>query len=147
VPRKEARTGPTAGFTLVEAIVAAGLTALVAGFGTLVLPDLVRGLRVAGATRELAAVLRLARGRALAQGAAVEVEFDVPGATVIVRAPGGAPLEERRLPDGVVFIGVPARGRIRFGALGTADNGTLLVGAGQARGRVVVNQRGRVRVT
>jgi len=147
VPRKEARTGPTAGFSLIEAVVAAGLTALIAGFGTLVLPDLVRGLRVASATRELAAVLRLARGRALAAGAAVDVEFDVARATVVVRTAGGARLDERRLPDGVAFVGVPARGRIRFGALGTADNGTLLLGAGRARGRVVVNQRGRVRVT
>jgi hypothetical protein len=146
VPRKEARTGPTAGFTLVEALVAAGLTAIVAGFGTLVLPDIVRGLRVAGATRELAAVLRLARGRALSGGAAVDVEFDVPRATIVVRAVGGARLEERHLPDGVAFVGVPAKGKIRFGALGTADNGTLLLGAGQARGRIVVNQRGRVRV-
>jgi Tfp pilus assembly protein FimT len=132
---------------LVEAVVAAGLTALIAGFGTLVLPDLVRGLRVAGATRELAAVLRLARGRALAAGAAVDVEFDVARSTVIVRAADGNALEHRRLPEGVGFVGVPAQRRIRFGALGNADNGTLLLGAGPARGRIVVNQRGRVRVS
>ena len=121
--------------------------AIVAGFGTLVLPDLVRGLRVAGATREVAAVLRLARGRALSNGAAIDVEFQVVRSAVVVRSASGTPLEERLLPSGVLFVGVPARGRIRFGALGTADNGTLVLAAGRARGRVVVNQRGRVRVS
>jgi Tfp pilus assembly protein FimT len=104
------------------------------------------GMRLAGAARTLATALRLARGRAIARNTPVEVRFDSGRGTWDARQPNGVTLEARTLPPGVAFGSLPARGRILFGALGTAENGTITLVAGPRARRVVVNQRGRVRV-
>ncbi|HZP42897.1 MAG TPA: GspH/FimT family protein [Candidatus Binatia bacterium] len=135
----------TQGFTLLESLVTVGLAAALAGLGLVRIPELASGLRLAGAARTLATTLRLARGRALAIGAPVEVRFDVAASAIEVV--GAEPEPARRpLPGGVAFAAVPVRARIRFGGLGTAENGTVVLAAGGRRRSVVVNQRGRVRV-
>lgn len=134
------------GFTLVELLAGVGMAGILAGVGAVQLVRLVNGMRLAGAARTLATDLRLARGHAMSAGVTVDVLLDGPSGTWEARERGGATFETRALPPGVAFASLPARSRLRFGALGTADNGTVgLGGAGAARS-VVVNQRGRVRV-
>ena len=134
------------GFTLLEALVAAGLASVLAGIGVVQLVALVESARVAGAARTVATVLRLARGIALSADAATEVRFDPARGVCETRNGGGTLIDSRTLPPGLSFASLPARRRIVFGGLGTADNGTIVIGSRARSRRVVVNQRGRVRV-
>ena len=129
---------------MLEALVAVGLAGVLAGTGATRLVTLLESVRLSGTTRILAPALRLARERALGGGVPVEVRFDVARARWTVQA-GGRVLDAQALAPRVAFVAVPARQRIVFGALGTADNGTVTLAAGARRRSVVVNQRGRVR--
>ena len=135
-----------AGFTVVELVAGLGLSAVLAGIGGVQLVTLVSGIRLAGAARTLASDLRLARGHALAAGLTVDVLLDGAAGTWEARERGGRSLETRTLPPGVGFGALPARGRLRFDGLGTADNGTVTLAATGGTRSVIVNQRGRVRV-
>ena len=132
------------GFTLLESLVALVLAGVLLGSSVVALTALLESARLAGAARSLAATLRLARGRALAGGSTVEARFD-PGRSLYEIGSAAAP-EVHSLPPSVRFAGLPARGRLVFGALGTAENGTVTLGAGPRQRSVVVNQRGRVRL-
>jgi Tfp pilus assembly protein FimT len=143
---REAGTRGARGFTLVEAVVGLALAAALAGIGTVRLVELVWRARLAGAARTVGTVLRLARGQAIAGNVPMEVRFDIARRACEMREQGGAQLERRALPAGVAFGALPARGRIVFGALGTAENGTITLASGGHVLSVVVNQRGRVRV-
>jgi len=134
------------GFTLLEALVGTALLAVTVGEGAVRLVDLLQSARLAGAVRTVASTLRMARGRAISGGGSIEVRFDAAGRLVELRDGAARVLETRVLPAGVALIGLPARARIRFGGLGTAENGTVTLGAGTRAHSVVVNQRGRVRV-
>src|SRR5262245_34584985 len=118
------------GFTVLELLVALGVGAVLTGTGVVTLVDLVASARVAGAARAAASGFRLAREQALARGAAVEVRFDTGARAWDMRATGGAVLTTRALPPGVGFARLPARGRVLFGALGTAENATVVFAAG-----------------
>ena len=123
------------------------MATILAGVGTVRLVALVESARVAGAARTVATALRLARGIALSSDATTEVRFDVARCACETRDAGGALLATHALPPGVAFASLPARSRVLFGGLGTADNATIAVaGRGGRVRRVVVNQRGRVRV-
>jgi prepilin-type N-terminal cleavage/methylation domain-containing protein len=135
------------GFSLVETLAVLSLAGVVAGMSTMGLAELVRGARLAGAARALGASLRLARGQALAGFGPVVARFDAGRGTYQILDDGGGLLAEHALPPGVAFAGLPARARITFGALGTADNATVALAAGPRSRRVVVNQRGRIRIT
>jgi hypothetical protein len=67
--------------------------------------------------------------------------------TVETRTAAGGVLERRTLPAGVALAAVPAPARLRFTAIGTADNGTVRLASGASARAIVVNQRGRVRVS
>jgi Tfp pilus assembly protein FimT len=123
-----------------------GLATVLAGVSVVRLVELVQTVRLAGAAREVATALRLARGVALSADAAIEVRFDLARAVCETRDRAGILLETRRLPPGVGFSGLPARARVLFGGLGAAENATITLAAGARRRSVVVNQRGRVRV-
>ena len=133
------------GFTLFETLVGVALATIVAAMGGVRLSEVLASSRLAAAARTLATSLRLARGRALASGTSVEARFDAPGREYELRE-GNGTLDVHALPRGVLFAGLPARSRIVFGALGTAENGTVTLVAGARSRRVVVNQRGRVRL-
>jgi general secretion pathway protein H len=133
------------GFTLLEALIGMALGAVIIGTSAPRLLDLVDSARLAGAVRTVASTLRMARGRAMAAGVPVEVRFDAALRRVDLRD-GARVLATHALPAGVLFTALPARARIRFGGLGTAENGTVTLGAGARIHSVVVNQRGRVRV-
>jgi Tfp pilus assembly protein FimT len=134
------------GYTLAEALAGITLALIAGGSAVMSLASLVDGMRLAGGTRTVAASLRLARGRALAGEGPIEVGFDLGTDVFTVRDPAGSVLEAHSLPVGTVFASLPRRGHIRFGPLGTAENGTITLAAGSRVRQVVVNQRGRVRV-
>lgn len=136
----------THGASLLELLVCLVLLATLATTGTLRLPEILAGVRLSGTVHRLSAALRQARGRALERGGPVEIVVDEVAGVWEMRDSNGSPLEREVLPRGVSFTGWPASRRVRFSAIGTADNATLVLGAGRASRRVVVNQRGRVRV-
>jgi general secretion pathway protein H len=136
----------TSGFTLLEVVVCLVLAAVLAGVATPRLIGLVQAAELAGAARTTAAALRLARGRAIAQSSPTEVHFDVVHRTCETRDGSGTVIATHALPAAVSFVSLPARARIRFGTVGTAENGTIRLGAGSRTRDVIVNQRGRVRV-
>jgi Tfp pilus assembly protein FimT len=119
---------------------------VLAGAGTVRLVALLDSARLAGAARTVATALRLARGIALSSDGTTEVRFDAARGVCETRDRAGALLEVRALPPGVGFSALPVRGRILFGGLGTADNATVTLAAGARTRRVIVNQRGRVRL-
>jgi len=135
------------GFSLVENLVGIAVAAVLAGMGSVGVAELLRSARLAGAARTLGATLRLARGQALAGVGPVVARFDAAGGTYEVLDDTGRRLEWHALPFGVAFAGLPARARVTFGVLGTADNGTIALAAGPRTRRIVVNQRGRVRIS
>lgn len=135
------------GFSVLEVLVGLGLAGVLVGIAVLRLVALVEGARLAGGVRVVATTLRVARGRALADGAAIEVRFDRTLRACETRDVAGRTLATAPLPPGITFAAVPARARITFGALGTAENGTITLGAGARQKSIVVNQRGRVRLS
>jgi len=134
------------GVTLLETLAGIGLAGVLAGSGVVQLVGLVASARVSGAARTVATALRLARAIALSEDGASEVRFDVARRTCETRNPGGTVVETRFLPPGIGFTSLPSRRRVQFGGLGSADNATIVIGAGSRVRRIVVNQRGRVRV-
>ena len=134
------------GASLLELLVCLVLLATIASTGALRLPEILAGVRLSGTTHRLSAALRQARGRALERGGPVEIVLDEVAGVWEMRDSNGSSLEREMLPRGVSFTGWPANRRVRFSAIGTADNATIVLGAGSVTRRVVVNQRGRVRV-
>lgn len=134
------------GASLLELLVCLALLVTIAGTGTLRLPDVMAAVRLSGTAHRLSAALRQARGRALEGGGPVEIVFDEAGNRWQMQEPSGPSIAQEVLPPGVSFAGLPANRRVRFSAVGTTDNATVVLGAGGVVRRVVVNQRGRVRV-
>jgi general secretion pathway protein H len=134
----------TGGFTVIELLLVVALAATVGGLGTVTLPHLAGSVRLASAADRLAAVLRAARGQALARGRSIEVRFDPAARTWSVRERLEPPFEVHQLPTGVVYQSLPSALRVRFSTVGTADNATVVLAAGGRARRIVVNQRGRV---
>jgi len=134
------------GFTLLELLASLALAATLGGIGMARLPALLATARLAGTTHRLAATLREARGRALQRGMRIEVRFDPGRGTWEIREQGGPTMETHTLPPGVTFTALPASRRVRFTGIGTAENATVRLAAGGASRRVILNQRGRVRV-
>ena len=118
----------------------------IAGGAALRLPDVLAAVRLGGAAQRLSAALRQARGHALEHGGPVEVALDDARQAWEVREVSATTLAREALPPGVTFASLPASRRVRFTALGTTDNATITLGAGATVRRIVVNQRGRVRV-
>ena len=131
---------------MLETLGSVALAAVLSGIATVRMLDLVHSARLAGSARSVATALRLARGRALAAGGTMDVRLDASRMLLELRDGAGLLLETRWLPAGVSFAALPARGRISFGGLGTAQNATVTLAAGARARSVVVNQRGRVRV-
>ena len=134
------------GFTLIETVACVAIAAVLARTGALATMSLTTALRVATSARTLAQTMRATRARAMAEGRPLEVRFDATVSRWSVRTEDGTTRHDEPLPDPVRFTSLPARALVRFGATGTADNGTVVLGAGFSSARIVVNQRGRVRL-
>src|SRR5207247_1188640 len=83
------------GFTLLEVTAGLGLAMVLAGVGAVQLVALVQTARLAGAAREVATALRLARGIALSSDASIEVRFDPGRALCETRERAGTLLSTR----------------------------------------------------
>jgi len=136
-----------AGYSLVELLAVLALAAVLAGWGSVRLAVLIQGIHLAGTAQTVATALRLARGHALAQGAPVEVRADVARMIIEVRDQAGRLIDRDALARDVTVAGLPARGGFRFTGLGTTDNGTITLATPHGARQIVVNQRGRVRVS
>jgi Tfp pilus assembly protein FimT len=132
------------GFSLFELIACLALLATIVGTAALRMPDILASIRLSGAVQRLSAALRQARGRALEHGSPVEVRLD--DAQGVWEMRDTTTVTREALPPGVAFASLPASRRVRFTALGTTDNATITLGAGASVRRIVLNQRGRVRV-
>src|SRR5262249_20092966 len=118
----------------------------IAGGAALRLPDILASVRLSGAAQRLSAALRQARGHALERGSPVEVALDDARQMWEVREVSAATLASEPLPPGVAFASPPASRRLGFTRCGTTGIATMALGAGAGGRRIVVNQRGRVRV-
>jgi len=134
------------GFTLIETLACVAIAVVLARTGLIAAASLATALRVATSARTLAQTMRATRARATAEGRPLEVRFDATASRWSVRTIDGTIRHDEPLPDPVRFTSLPARALVRFGATGTADNGTVVLGAGASSARIVVNQRGRVRL-
>ena len=134
------------GSTLIETLACVAIAAALARTGSLAAAALATSLRVATSARTLAQTMRATRARAMAEGRPLELRFDATASRWSVRTDDGTIRHDEPLPPSVRFTSLPARALIRFGTTGTADNGTVVLGAGAASARIVVNQRGRVRL-
>ena len=134
------------GSTLIETLACVAIAAALARTGSLAAVSLATSLRVATSARTLAQTMRATRARAMAEGRPLEVRFDATAGRWSIRSDDGTTRHDEPLPDPVRFTSLPARPIVRFGATGTADNGTVVLGAGTSSARIIVNQRGRVRL-
>jgi general secretion pathway protein H len=135
------------GFTVIETLAVIAIVAVVAGAGTTALGSLAATLRLATEARTLAQSMRAARARAMAEGEPIEVRFDAAASRwAIVSVPDGRMRRQEVLSLPLRFAALPLRARIRFDASGDAENGTIEMATPAASRRIVVNQRGRVRI-
>jgi general secretion pathway protein H len=134
------------GFTLIETLCCVAIVATLASASVIATTSLAAALRVAATTRTLAQTMRATRARAMAEGVPLEVRFDVATSRWSVRSDDGTIRHTEPLPEPVRFASLPARALIGFTPTGTADNATIVLVAGASSARIVVNQRGRVRL-
>ena len=135
------------GFTVIEVLVVVAIAAILARATASVTSSLATALRLTASARTLAEAMRETRGRAMAEGAPLEVRFDATARIWTIATPAGTIRRTEPLPASIRFVSLPARSRIRFDSTGTAENGTVeLGGAAAATCRIVVNQRGRARL-
>lgn len=138
--------GRAGGFSQIELTVTLALAALLGGIS---LPRaMIWGeiARVHGAANSLAVQLRQVRARAIRDGETLTVRFDAGAMLWETRTAGGAVLDATHLPTGVGFGSLPQSRQLHFGGTGKADNGTVVLTSPASTARVVVNQRGRVRI-
>jgi len=141
------------GLTLLEALVALGIASVLAGTALLGTAALRSRLRLNTATRQVVMDLKLARARAIAQGADYRLRFEEHAVTYrrqrrkAARAyvDDGPPIS---LPYGVAVMGCTGRGgAIGFRPRGYAGTfGTVTLAAGKELRRIVVDIAGRMRV-
>lgn len=119
----------TAGFTVLELMLAAALLMILAGMAMIVTPAVLARARADSGANALLAALRTAREQAIAQRRIVRVEFLPPDRIRVVRADipaGTTTLLDTRLENGVQFLlmpGVPDTPDA-FGAAAAIDFGT-----------------------
>lgn len=129
---RPSRTGE-AGFTLTELLVVLAIVGLMVAAAPFILKNAMPSTTSLAAAERLAQDLRIARGSAIAQGAPTSVEFDA--AAHSYRPVGG---KATTLPEALALPGAKPRFRITFYPDGSANGGTVIVGAAPLRHRVSV---------
>lgn len=136
--------GDDCGASLVETVVVLALAGVLLGAAWPRAAALLDVVELRSAAVRFAAALSRGRIAALSEGRAWRLRLD--GLTRYVVAPLDGDATPERLPERVFFAGATSGGDVRFFSSGLADNATFTLGVGDARRRVVVNQRGRVTV-
>ena len=132
------------GASLVETVVMLGVAGILLGAAWPHAADFLDVVELRSAAVRFAAALSRGRTAALTEGRAWRLRID--GTSRFVMAPLDDDAPPERLPDGVFFAGATSGGDVRFFPSGLVDNATFTLGVGDARRRVIVNQRGRVTV-
>lgn len=135
---------PERGASLVETVLVLAVTGIVAGAAWPHVGALLDVIELRSASVRLAAALARGRTAALAEGRAWRLRVD--GLSRFVLAPLDGDAAPETLPGHTFFASTTSGGDVRFFPSGLADNATFTLGAGEARRRVVVNQRGRLTV-
>jgi general secretion pathway protein H len=135
-PTRRSATGDQAGFTLTELLVVLAIVGLLIAAIPVLLRTAMPGMKSLAAARALAQDLRMARGQAIASGAATTIRFDTNRQVYLVE-PGD---HARKLPDAVRFSisGQRPVTQIGFYADGSSTGGVVLVGDGALRHRVTI---------
>lgn len=132
------------GASLVETVLVLAVTGIVLGAAWPRAADLLDVIELRSASIRLATALARGRSAALAEGRAWRLRVDGPTRFVVAPLDGDA--APQALPGQAFFASATSGGDVRFFPSGLADNATFTLGAGEARRRVVVNQRGRLTV-
>ena len=138
--------GSSRGFTQMEVLICIGIASVLAALSIPRATAWGDTARAHGAAWSLATALRQVRARALRSGATLTVRFDPTTANWETRNAAGAVLDTNPLPPRLRFGSLPQSQQLHFGATGRSDNGTIALSCGTSSARVVVNQRGRVRI-
>lgn len=138
--------GRKRGFTQIEVLVVVAVVATIAATSLPAMTSLAAALRLAASVRTLTETLRETRARAIAEGEPLDALFDATTGSWAVWTASGTLRRLGVLPAPLRFTALPASARIRFGATGTAENGTIAIDDGSIARRIIVNQRGRVRL-
>jgi general secretion pathway protein H len=108
------------GFTLIEIIVVLAILGVAAGIVVGFLPKRSGGLEVATAANQVAGILRMARGRAIAESRTIRIAAAADGHGVLVDG-----IDRRIMATAVLSMAGPPE--IRFAADGSASGGGILV--------------------
>ncbi len=135
-----------------EAVFVVSIAGILVGMATLALPQIVSRLRLFAAAHEVVETLHTARVRSVEGTRQHRVTFAVGSSRFVLerreedgswRSIGG----ERRLPPGISIQSANSGAEFLFSARGECENGTIvLANSFGAVRRVIINQRGRVRV-
>ena len=136
--------GRESGASLVETVVVLAVAGILLGAAWPSAADLLDVVALRSAAVRFAAALSRGRIAALTEGRAWRLRLD--GITRFVIAPLDGDATPEDLPDRAFFAAATSGGDVRFFASGLVDNATFTLGIGDARRRVIVNQRGRVTV-
>lgn len=132
------------GASLVEMVVVLALASVLLGAAWPSVASYLEAAELRAATLHFAAALARGRVAALSEGRTWKIRLD--GLRGYVLAPAGGDAAAEGLPGAAFFAGATSGGDVRFYSSGLADNATFTLGAGAARRRVIVNQRGRITV-
>jgi Tfp pilus assembly protein FimT len=132
----------SAGASLVEMVVVLAIAGLLLGTAWPSVASYLEAAELRSASVHFAAALARGRVAALSEGRTWSIR--VAGTRDYVLAAAGETAPAERLPGASFFAGATSGGDVRFYSSGLADNATFTLGAGDARRRVIVNQRGRV---
>ncbi len=95
------------GYTVVEALVVAGLIGVLSAVGAMVMPPVLRAAKADGGLGQVSNVLRVAREQAIAQRRNMQVTFNAPNQIVVSRVevpgPGTTVINTFYLENGVTF--------------------------------------------
>lgn len=139
------------GFSVVELVIALGLTAVLGGMAALAWPRIDAAMQLDAGVQQLAADLHAAQTLAIASAARVRLVFTLGSSRYRrERADDAGTYRrdlERELPRGIRVGDVNSGGDLVFTARGQGENGTVTLEdrRGVRRG-VRLNQRGRVTV-
>lgn len=130
------------GFTLLELLVAIGLLAILAGVAAPGFGALAGGWQLRAAALRVAGTLNRARAGALRGSESWSVRAS---GDALLFGPVRGRAQRVAMPAGI-FVSVNSGGVVQFSRAGYAENATFRLLGDQGERRVVVNQRGRIRL-
>jgi len=132
------------GVGLLEMVLVLALASILLGAAWPSLAGYLDVVELRSATLRFSSALARGRVAALTDGRIWKIRL--AGLRDFVLAPDDGDAHAEQLPGTTFFAAATSGGDVRFYPSGLADNATFTLGAGDARRRVIVNQRGRVTI-